>query len=1173
MKNILLIFLILSFIPLQFAIADVEQRRAELIRILDEELKEVTRLNKQTKGNRPDLMLRMAQVLLEKGRLLKDFENQKYLEIPPTERLKLNKDEQFKESRRYFDQAQKTVVVLFKKFSNFEEKADAYYILAYNAKELKQEEQSQKYFQKVLSESRGDTLVADKSKIALAEIYFNKGSFDKSLNYYESSLKTKRDKWWTKDAFNLAWCYYKVGKLDKAISTMNETYELSKNAKYIDMSKSVERDIALFFTEAGRPQDAVAFYKKNGKSVADVMLKVGRYLKLQGKFSSAEKTLNEGLQNKQIDKEEIELNLELLGLYEKFGRDDKHLDACRTLAKYFEKGLLTAEQVDILRFNTKKMSAHFQQQVVKKTYTHLPDTEAKKAAAANEYFMIEAKLDPILSQISYFHAGETLFSMGKFDEAIPYYAEAIKLSQKNNDKKTESLAGTSLLVSLGKNVKKETSQKYMIPAYEGYLAVNPKSEKSNAVYQRLFSAQMEKKQIADAEKVLMNYKTAFPNENETQEKMLAQVMDYYKAQGDKASLFAWAKKVDSNEFKVSPEYASKVKALVMGMQFEKVESANTKGDKKGALDGYMQIFQSPDSDVESKKMAAYNIAVLNYQTGDFKEMYVWADRASNLMSANDIMRFEKDFILFSTDLFQRRQFAVSAALSEKNFDKVCSTSSPNKKVFFKNANVIYLAEKEFDKSKALLNKGAKCGIPSEIILAGQLDHLNELAASNKWGSYSEVIKALESAKNIWPNLIYPSSLLANELESMGRLDDVKKVQAKMMSYYEVSVKQKSAIPLEALDAISYIRLASVEEKIKELAAIKLEFPEAEYNKNLKNKLIKLDQLTSEAISIAEMGSGIGIVRAYKLIVTAHEAIHDEIVAFVPPGKSEAYVTSFKASMNKVSDPIANQAKDYRETAIKRIEKESILSSDNTWFLVKNNFSFSPEYYSNRGAVLMDADNEKSAGINVSSKCLENKFDEAFKQADEIYLKFKNNAVYWNQVGSCYYLKSDFAKATLFYNKARDLDPKFDAPVNNIGVVYQKQGRYQKALAAFKRATEMNSFSLDSIYNVAQLYLHFGAIGKALPIFDALLKKVPTDIEFNSAVASSQLQKGEFASALLVYNALPKESQVLPEIGLNYAIALKLSDKKDEAINVLAKIPASTGELKDYALKVENFIRN
>lgn len=932
--------------------ADVEQRRAELIKVLDDELREVTRLNKQIGAQRPDLMLRMAQVLLEKARLLKDHENQKYLEVPNAKREKINKEEFFKESRRYFDQAQKTVLVMLKKFKRFDEKGDAYYILAYNAKELKQDEQSRKFFQKALEESRSNSVIADKSRIALAEIYFNKGSFDKSMQLYESALKNKRDKWWTKDAFNLAWSYFKMGRYDKAIDTMTESYELSKNPKFIDMTKSIERDLAFFYTEAGKGNEAIAFYKKNGKSVSDVMLKVGRYLKQQGKFSQAEKTLSDALQFKTSEKEEVEINIELISLYEKFGRDQKHLETSRSLSTQFSKGNLNPDQVEVLKFNVEKMSALIQQQLVAKTYDNAADIRAKKTAAANEYFMMSALVTPAKSQEAYFHAGETYFAVGQFDKAVPLYAEAIKRSQANKDKKTEGLASNALMVSLGKSVNKKTTEDYLIPAYEGFLSSQPRGDRSSVVYQRLFSAQMGKKNVGAAETVLMNYKVNFPAESDTQEKMLAQVMDFHKDNGNKAALGEWAKKVESNEFKVSPEYAAKVKTLVLGMQFEKVEQASVKGDKRGALKGYLEIYKSPETDNDAKKTAAYNIAVLFYETGDWKQMYGWADRAVVMMSAQEINKFEKDFILFTTDLFQRRQFAESAALSEKIFDKTCQSSSKSLKTFFKNANVIYLADKQFDKSLSLLDRAPKCGIGNDVILPGYLDHLNELAASSKWGSFNDVIKKLEASREMWPMLIYPSSLLANELESIGRIDDAKKVRVKMVTYFETANKNKMDIPLEGLDAISLIKMSTLEGHISKLNSIKLAFPVQEYNKLLKNKYLVLDKMIAESVSIAELGSGIGYVRSMKLSISAIESFKEELLNFNPEGKGEDFVKSFKKDMGNKANELDKQAQAFRTDTIKKIEKENILSMDNGWFLVKND-AIIPEYYNDKGNVLMD----------------------------------------------------------------------------------------------------------------------------------------------------------------------------------------------------------------------------
>lgn len=932
--------------------ADVEQRRAELFKVLDEELREVTRLNKQIGAQRPDLMLRMAQVLLEKARLLKDQETQKILEIPSSQREKVNRDTYYKESKRYFDQAQKTVLVLLKKFPKYNEKGDAYYILAYNAKELKQEEQSKKFFQKALDESRSGSVVADKSRIALAEIYFNKGSFDKSMTLYEIALKNKRDKWWTKDAFNLAWSYFKTGRYDKAINTMTESYELSKSSNYIDMSKSIERDLAFFYTEAGKSNEAIAFYKKNGKSVSDIMLKVGRYLKTQGKFAAAEKTLGDALQYKTSEKEEIELNVELISLYEKFGRDQKHLETSRALTAQFSKGNLNPEQIEIVKFNVDKLSALIQQQLVAKTYENQSEVRESKAEAAREYFMMSAQLSPEKSQLAYFHAGETYYSIGKFDRAIPLYAEAIKRAQSNKDKGIESQASNAMMVSLGKNVNQKTSEEFLIPAYESFLSVNPKGEKSSVVYQRLFSTHMQKKNIAESEKVLMRYKENFPSESETQEKMLAQVMDHYRSTGNKVALASWAQRIESGEFKVNPEYAQKVKTLILGMQFEKVEQASVKGDKRGALKGYLQIYKAPETDIEAKKTAAYNIAVLFYETGDWKQMYAWADRAVSMMGASDAVKFEKDFILFTTDLFQRRQFAESAALSEKVLDKICTSTSKNTRTFFKNANVIYLADKQFDKSLSLLNKAPKCGLGNDIILPGYMDHLNELAASNKWGSFNEVIKKLEASKELWPQLIYPSGLLANELESIGRVEDAQKVRSKMLTYLETALKSKMDLPLEALDAVSLLRLAALEEQVKKMNSIKLGFPESEWNKNLKSKFVLLDKITTEAISIAELGSGIGIVKAYRILVEGHEALKLEMTSFTPEGKSAEYVSSFKKGMQGLANPLEKQANEFRMTAIKKIEKENILSTDNSWFLVRN-VQVIPESFNESGSILMD----------------------------------------------------------------------------------------------------------------------------------------------------------------------------------------------------------------------------
>jgi tetratricopeptide (TPR) repeat protein len=223
--------------------------------------------------------------------------------------------------------------------------------------------------------------------------------------------------------------------------------------------------------------------------------------------------------------------------------------------------------------------------------------------------------------------------------------------------------------------------------------------------------------------------------------------------------------------------------------------------------------------------------------------------------------------------------------------------------------------------------------------------------------------------------------------------------------------------------------------------------------------------------------------------------------------------------------------------------------------------------------------EAASGTNdplmkINVKCYQGKFDEALKIADDQYSKYKNNTSYWNQLGTCYFLKSDFAKAILFYNKSRDLDAKFIPPVNNLGVVYQRQGKFQKALAAFKLAADLNTFSVTPTYNLAQLYLRFGTVGKALPIFQGLQKRSPKDVEVGSALASANLIKGDYQTAVDIYARFDKTTLSNPSVGLNYAVALKLLNRPQDAQTVLANVSGPTaGAMAEYAQRVDKFVRN
>ena len=164
-------------------------KRDQLLRVVNEELREIERLNKQTRSSRPVLLLRLAEIYLEKARLLKEEENEKILSLPSSKRKKMNTRRHYKKSRSFFLKAQKTAYFILKNFRSFKKKGEVYYIMAYNAKEFSDQKKAQKFFHLAIRNSPRGSYTRTRSTATLAEMYFNQRNYKKAIPLYESSLK------------------------------------------------------------------------------------------------------------------------------------------------------------------------------------------------------------------------------------------------------------------------------------------------------------------------------------------------------------------------------------------------------------------------------------------------------------------------------------------------------------------------------------------------------------------------------------------------------------------------------------------------------------------------------------------------------------------------------------------------------------------------------------------------------------------------------------------------------------------------------------------------------------------------------------------------------------------------------------------------------------------------
>ncbi len=949
-----LLFIILVTLSISSFGLTLDKRRAQIISIIDEELDEVRRLAQQTGNRNPDHLLRMAELNLEKARLWREKENQDYIALPDDVRRKTNKRKYFQKSAAYFQRANELCLKIARSFKRYKSIGDVYYILGYNAKEAGQDKTALKYFSRAQSKTSRNSLTRVKSQIALAELYYNQKSYRKAIPLYEKSLSSYQDKWWTKDSFNLAWCYFRTNNYNAAIDKMKDIFEKSSSSKFVDMRTSVERDIGLFFATAGKIEQGIDFYKKIGINFTDQLLRIAVTMKAKGQYDLANRTLKYALQYEKDDKRKQEIYIEQLDLYSSFSKRELHLMVSKKLFADFKKNQLSENKIKTLSFHVGKQGAILQKQVIGKTYRRLYKQRVAKANMAVDYFGMLAELNPEKGPENIFLQAETAFAMRAYQKALIYYDRAFDLAVKQNDNTFKQRAMEGILSSLGK---KRLSQKvkdtYYIPVYNKYLDNYPKGKRSKSIYQKLFKVYLDKGDYNNAKATLDRFKNVYKSDWKIQEAMIAELMEINRKKRENDKIRLWIADIDAKKYFVSKKYANKLRELLTSIQIDDVQMDLKKGNKSKALVGYHKILKDPNSTPRSKINAKYNLAALYYEMGSINNSYKWSNESLSEMDEKEAIKFSDSFLTISTFLFTQLEFEKSAELAQKVAVKLCKERTRKKYVAFKNAAFMYLAEGQTNRVENLLNATASCKIRSAIISSVRFELLKDYEKAKNWRQYEYHYGRLARYRSNWPSLIIPSSKLASMHANLGNQNSARKYERNKDRFYADSIKNKKEIPVKALDEIAGEKIKLLEDIKTQLLAVPLSFPAPTFQNGVKQKFAILDKLVAQSAKVQDIGSGNGIVKAYKVLIESHYAFAKQVQEFEPTGMKPDFVPLFKKDMNaQIVGPLLTQAKNYEKDAKKTISQNEILSVHNSAIEAQGEelpvrFWYSPQ------AVLMD----------------------------------------------------------------------------------------------------------------------------------------------------------------------------------------------------------------------------
>lgn len=892
-------------------------KRDRIISVIDMELKEISRMKRYTKNDN-NLDLRMAELNLEKGRVIREQENENFFNLKTEQKKKVNRKKFFSVSDSYYKKARAIGLSILKKKPNKRARSHIYYILAYNELEnVNMNEAKTLFVKSVKSAPRGD-FIETKSRLSLGDIYYREGDFNKSRQYYNTAIgKIRDDKWYTKYLYNLSWSNFRVGRKTTAVKQMEQVYELSKSPKYVDKSDMASRDVGYFYAESGKTNKALKFYKNQNTDAEKNFYDMGMILIGKQKYSQATDMFSRAFAGKNAKYKSMSL-IQLLMIYDKYGNNTYFLRYARAI----NKTELNAEQKKEALYFVTKRAAQLQKELEMSHNKKRPKVMKSKGKTAAELYFISQQIDPKLSERALFFAGESYYAAEEYPEALYMYEKVLAKAKPTSTYYKRSLAGMMIVLN-DKRTSKATRNKYFETVFTSYIKSEESKAKKNKAVEKLFSFYVdEKKDVEKAKQTFFVYAKENPRNISKNEAMIGRIVDMYKSQKNKKGLMSFVGELKGQGIPLKRGFVSHLNKIILVAQFSDIQKANKSGDKVTALKGYLFIYKDPESTPDAKRNAAYNIAVLFYESGNVNLTAKWLDRAIEEMTTTELVKFYESFNSIISELFLRQRVESGMALTQKLLGKTCGIQNSNKEKLLKNYIVMGLATRNDAKAVGFVDLQSKCRFKRSTMLSSYEQifdyYIDFKQISNADKIYRERLSSF--TKNLYRKSEYVGKLakLSREQGNNTRYDNE-------LSYIYRRVKKKKDLAIEAIDEIALAEVDKVESAVNSFNNINLEFPEAKFNNTMKGKFANLGSIQNQVTGIVSMGSGEAMVKSYSLLINAYDKFSKDVAEFTPTGKSKEYVTSFKGSMQNVSANLASKSRQLKRELDSLIHKNDVLT--------------------------------------------------------------------------------------------------------------------------------------------------------------------------------------------------------------------------------------------------------
>lgn len=891
-----------------------QDRWKKLMVLIDSEIKTI-------KGNRysgPELKHRLFELYSEKIKLIKEKENLNLLKADANVVIKNGKASFFKASQDQYKTAQSYALTIVSQYPKYARIAEIYYALAINSRDYGTSEETERFLKLSIANSSSESKTMYNAKTALAEYYYNNKRYHEAVGYYNDVLKKPDDEWYGKHLYNAAWCHLKERNFKKALELMKLSFETTKSKKYVSMKEQVFSAIGIFFVQADATYDGVEFFEANSNPSAPNLINLALSSMNKSNFSMTDDVLKAALKDTKKRKDadgEMKVRLTQLDVYRESKKEDQYFETANSILEIHKKHKINADDLFMAQNKIKEVAGFMQINLIKdksKDPVIYSKDDYKKIM---RYFDILSSLDRPNKKLYRYYQGETALSAQDYTVALKYYVRSImnaKLTKEKDDTTRKALDAMLATIEYAK-LPKAKEDEYTIFAFKNFVIFSPVSDKSQAIYQKLFNKYFELNRIKKAVNILLVYKFYYKSDEKIHREMLTQILDSYIKEKNTDKLAFWIGKIEKGYLNFSSEYIQNSIAVLGDLLFNKYQALEKKGQIKEAVKGYESIYDSKQYPRRTKAEAAYAISALSLEQNKAKESYKWLKKSLELYDDKDLIKVTSSLYVLSKGYRLLQNFDISNEVAMMTSTRFCKETYKNKEDFYQLLNENAIIHKP--SISALLkieDEFKKCNLNDKLITKTQTENMERLIFADRYNDIITYYKANAS-----------NTGLSRMMEKYMKY-----------KYYQNSeATQKDLASLQSTLDLSAIvtHHQNILEFVKKINSLKFVFTEEEkfneekYNLELEQYFAMIGEINNEALALSKLSGPEDGILIRNVLSKPFFSLVKAVRSYIPKGVDERYLEGFKSGMRQITESLLSKGL--------QVDREKVT------FLEKNNYFF------------------------------------------------------------------------------------------------------------------------------------------------------------------------------------------------------------------------------------------